>query len=122
MGKTNEQVTCMDCGKTFVPSFRFDFYQDDTNPEVGRCERCMMAKEFAQPVLGEPSKLPLGYDENVCKKGRDELTCSFLGFAGTGFSCLKGSSFEFTILQKKAEGSMGSKGDNCSGPPDFTVK
>jgi hypothetical protein len=60
-------------------------------------------------------------DETVCKKGRGEMTCSFLGVSSTTYVCLKGSSMESNIRTRIQEGTMRAKGDNCSGPPKFTA-
>ena len=113
-----EQVTCRKCKRTFTPSFAFDFYPDGDDPKVGMCESCTMAAAFGAPS-GDPSPLPDGHEEGVCKKGQGAETCSFLGFGRGGFKCLKGSSFESAIQERRREGSMAAKGDNCSGPPDF---
>lgn len=113
-----KEVTCMDCEEKFVPSSAFDFYPDGDDPKIGRCEKCLMAKAFDKP---SESPLPPNYEDTVCKPRKGEETCSFLGMTGKGFHCLKNSSWEKEIRQRRSEGSMGAKGDNCSGPPDFTV-
>ncbi len=117
----NQQVTCRKCNLSFVSSFIFDFYQDDgDDPEVGLCENCMTSEALApMGPSGNPSPLPVGHDASVCKFGKGQETCSFLGISGDGLRCLKGSSFESAIKQRLQEGSMSAKGDNCSGPPDF---
>lgn len=116
----NQQVTCRKCRLAFVPSFTFDFYQDGEDPKVGLCENCMMKEAFtSQEPSGDPSPLPAGYDVAVCKFGKGQATCSFLIVSGDGLQCLKGSSLESAIRQRRQEDSMGAKGDNCSGPPDF---
>lgn len=56
----------------------------------------------------------------LCKMGEGAECCAFLTFGGGGFCCAKGSSFEFLIWQRQAQGTMTAKGDNCDGPPDFT--
>lgn len=56
---------------------------------------------------------------DVCKLGKGAATCSFLTMGGGGFECAKGTAFEAAIRQRWAAGTMGAKGDNCSGPPDF---
>ncbi|MDP1719223.1 MAG: hypothetical protein Q8L24_02240 [bacterium] len=43
-------------------------------------------------------------------------------FSQNGFECAKNTPIEGIIWQKRIEGSMVAKGDNCSGPPDFKVK
>ena len=68
-------------------------------------------------------KLSEDHIQNVCKSGKGEATCSFLGVVpGTGFSCLKGTSIEAIIFQRRATGEMKAQGNNCSGPPNFTSK
>lgn len=114
------QVTCSKCNRTYVPSFAFDFYPDGNDPEKGLCERCMLAEAFAKETPKDsPSPLPPGYLEAVCKLGQGEKACSFLMHDGSNPSCAKGSGFEIIIRQRRAEGSIRSRGDNCSGPPEF---
>jgi hypothetical protein len=113
-----KKVTCMECEEKFVPSPAFDFYPDGDDPEIGRCEKCLVAKALSKP---SSSPLPSNYEDTVCKRGKGEETCSFLGMTGKGFHCLKNSSWEKEIKQRRSEGSMNAKGDNCSGPPNFTV-
>jgi len=115
-----EVVICMDCEEKFVPSPAFDFYPDGDDPKIGRCEKCLMAKAFDKP---SESPLPPNYEDTVCKPGKGEKACSFLGMLGgkREFSCLKNSYSDKEIRRRRDEGSMSAKGDNCSGPPDFTV-
>ncbi len=116
----NKQVTCRKCKLSFIPSFTFDFYRDGKDPEVGLCENCMISEALApKKPNSDPSPLPAGYDATVCKFGKGQETCSFLGMSGNGLRCLKGSPLESNIIQRRREDSMGAKGDNCSGPPDF---
>jgi hypothetical protein len=121
MSEPNEEkCTCRRCDRSFVPSFAFDFYPDGDDPNVGLCERCMLKELFdKQEPHGDPSPLPPGYVDGVCKKGQSKATCSFLGMTTDGFRCLKSSSLEKTIRQRLEEGAMVAKGDNCSGPSDF---
>lgn len=115
-----QEFTCRNCHYTFVPSFLFDFYPDSKNPKTGLCENCMMAEAFSTSRPSrDPVPLPAGYKENVCKFGKGRVTCSFLGITTDGLHCLKNSSFESAIRQRRQENSMRAKGDNCSGPPDF---
>jgi hypothetical protein len=76
-----------------------------------------------QETARDPVPVPNGHETSVCKKGQGELTCSFLGLSSRDghlvYECLKGSSLESAIRGRLREGSMKSKGDNCSGPPDF---
>lgn len=118
------EVTCRECGFSFVPSFVFDFYPDGKDPKVGRCENCFMAKALgtqAPTNSNNPTPISEGHAKTVCKFGQRATTCSFLGMTGSQFHCLKGSEFESNIKQRREEGSMGAMGDNCSGPPDFNV-
>jgi hypothetical protein len=117
---TTEKVTCKKCNYTFAPSFSFDFYQEGPDPRVGLCEKCMMAETFAGKLpKGDPSPLPAGYQDTVCKDGQAEAACSFLAFGEGTCQCLKGSAFEAEIRKRREEGSIRSMGDNCSGPPGF---
>jgi len=120
MNNNAKTCTCMDCKLVFVPSLSFDFYQEGSNPEVGRCENCMIVNAFGSES-NEPFPLPAEYyKERVCKVGKGEKTCSFLGFNnGSVLSCMKGSDMESIIMAKLAENTMKAKGDNCSGPPNF---
>jgi hypothetical protein len=102
----------------------FDFYRDGgDDPKVGLCENCMLAEAFSkdQPATHDPVDIPSGYEKTVCQPGKGKLTCSFLGMA-PAFQCLKGTAFEAELQRRRQEGSMCAKGDNCSGPPDFTVQ
>lgn len=59
--------------------------------------------------------------ETLCKFGKGAETCSFLSMTVVvGFTCEKGSGIEDIIRSRRAEGTMKAKGDNCSGPPNFT--
>lgn len=110
------QVTCRKCGATYTPSFLRDFYPDGDDQKIGRCEGCMMAEAFAPkgPVLIDKDKL-----EPVCKLGSGKTCCSFLAADGDGFKCVKGSSLEATIRERREAGTMGAMGDHCQGPPDY---
>lgn len=122
----SERCTCSQCGRTFIPSLSFDFYSEPTkeNPKAGLCENCFMGKIFSGQTATNvsPVSIPSGYQDAVCKRGKGETTCGFLGFGGNGFLCLKGSSAETNIRANLRDGSMRAKGDNCSGPPDFLKK
>jgi len=125
----SNECKCSRCGHTFVPSLFFDFYPTPTadDPNAGICERCQMEEllsgEQAVVVLNtEPVRIPDGYGKTMCKEGQGEATCSFLAVGAVGLVCLKCSSMEANIRNRLREGSMGSKGDNCSGPPDFIKK
>ena len=69
--------------------------------------------------MSNPSPIPTGYIDNVCKKGQGSATCAFLGFSQDGFMCLKKSPFDAQIQNRLREGSMNAKGDNYSGPTSF---
>lgn len=118
-----EEYTCRKCKTIFVPSFEFNFYQDGDDPTVGLCESCMMAEAFSAKSRNDPKPLPTeppNFDQVVCRINQGKRTCSFLGVSGQGFRCLKGSSLEATIKERLLSGSMDARGDNCSGPPNFT--
>ena len=68
--------------------------------------------------MNEPATLPEAHVDEVCKRGQGEKTCSFLGH-GDGYICYKGSMFEHTIRIRRPK--MKAQGDNCSGPPNFSL-
>ena len=59
--------------------------------------------------------------DNVCKFGEGAFTCSYLATGADGFECLKGTELEKLVDQRRAEKSIDTMGDNCSGPPKFEV-
>lgn len=70
--------------------------------------------------MSGPQILTEEHVRQICKFGQGESTCSFLiVHPKGGWGCAKGTSMEPGIWQRRTEGSLGSKGDNCSGPPDF---
>lgn len=58
----------------------------------------------------------------VCKLGEGKKTCSFLMLSGKGFECAKKTAFEKILQERRVAGTMTAQGDNCEGPPGFTVK
>lgn len=110
------EVTCRVCHKTYVPSPLNDFYLDGDNPKIGRCERCLISEEFkkSDPVVVPTDKIGL-----LCKPGQGVTTCSFLLAGRDGFMCSKGTGFQAEIDKRRAAGTMGAKGNNCSGPPHY---
>lgn len=125
----SEECKCSRCGHAFVPSPFFDFYPTPTadDPNAGLCERCEMEKllagEQAVVVLNaEPVRISNEHSKAACKEGQGEAACSFLAMGAVGLVCLKCSSMEANIRNRLREDSMRSKGDNCSGPPDFLKK
>jgi len=66
------------------------------------------------------SSLPPNYEDTVCRHGEGEEACIFIGTLKEG-PCLKKSLYEEIIRQKGTNGSVSSRKDNCSGPPDFTI-
>lgn len=117
----SEEVTCMDCRRTYTPSFTDDFYQAGNDPTRGRCERCMMSQVFSLPTIADPVPLPVGYKDAVCKSREGAAACSFLAASDGGLRCLKGSHFDAVIRERRSGGQMRAMGDNCSGPSSFTV-
>lgn len=115
-----EEVTCRVCHVTYVPDFINDFYADGTDPKVGRCERCVMSEAFGINTKS-PHALPKGYEDSVCKIGKGTATCAFLTLGPEGVRCGKDSAVEKAIRERLAEGTMRSRGDNCSGSPNFTL-
>ena len=61
------------------------------------------------------------YVEKICKLGQGEKCCAFLMKSlGGDFACAKGSSIESVIRERLGQGTMISKGDNCT--PKFQKK
>lgn len=113
-------VTCQVCNRTYTPSPEDDFYTDGNNPTIGRCEMCLIVEGFSAPE--KPDPVPLPSEEHVlqvCKRGQGPLTCRYLIFGATEVACAKGTDIGVIIDQRSVEGTMKSKGDNCSGPPGF---
>ena len=70
---------------------------------------------------GAPKPLPSSeHLESVCGYRKGEQTCAFLAAEEGGFCCAKGSVAEAAVNARLSAGSMRSKGDNCSGYPDFS--
>lgn len=114
-----KEVECRTCHRQFVPSFEFDYYGADENGKNGQCERCMMREAFGGEKP-EPVALPSGEHINlVCRRKTGSGPCRFLSSGAKGMVCAKGSTLEATIQQQVEH--MRSRGDNCSGPPDFIV-
>ncbi len=65
-------------------------------------------------------EIPNGHELSVCRVGEGDATCAFLTF-GSGWLCAKAMpGVMATILGRLDAGTLNAKGDNCSGPPDFT--
>lgn len=56
----------------------------------------------------------------LCRPGKQDETCAFLGMADGKWLCTKGTDMEPIIMERLEAGSMTAKGDNCSGPPNFS--
>jgi hypothetical protein len=111
-----DMVKCRSCHREYELSVFNDYY-GFTNHKDGQCENCMLREAFAK---SSPTPVPSEeHIENVCKRGQGPATCVFLIYGGK-WECAKGSDMGSAILEKKAQGTMLSAGDNCSGPPDFT--
>jgi hypothetical protein len=109
------EVICRQCGcGPYVPDFKNDFYVDDVDgPGTGLCEKCFLHNALApkDPVIIEGIHV-----EDVCRKSGGAAVCRFLVLSD-GFKCAKGSRLE-EYIQSRLK-TMGAKGDNCSGPPEF---
>jgi hypothetical protein len=57
--------------------------------------------------------------KDMCGLATGEKTCAFLT-VGREWECAKGTGTEWPIRVRLEAGSMNAKGDNCSGPPDYT--
>ena len=62
--------------------------------------------------------------QTVCKRGQGNETCAFLAYSGADqeWICAKGTELEPILATRKMTGEMIAQGDNCSGPPFFTLK
>lgn len=111
-----EEVECRKCHAHWVPNFMRDYYgQQGDDRRSGTCEGCMMQEHMPKPPVPVPTKEHL---QTVCRFGQGGAqVCRYLAF-GAELSCAKKSVLQRTI-DDKAE-TMTAKGDNCSGPPDFT--
>ena len=58
----------------------------------------------------------------MCKQGQGEAACAFLVFdpAAMAPSCAKGTTLAPLLARRREAKMIRSRGDNCSGPPDFT--
>jgi hypothetical protein len=63
--------------------------------------------------------LPAGQVDTVCLLGHGALCCSFLTY-DKGWACGKGTPWEDLLRKRHEADLMVAKGNNCSGPPDFT--
>ena len=60
--------------------------------------------------------LPKSHVEQVCKPGKDEETCKYLGIGRDGWICMKLlTDLKPTIDFRSASGQMIAQGDNCPG-------
>lgn len=68
--------------------------------------------------------IPAHHVAAVCRPGDRENCCAFIASdAPPSFFCAKGDPLlVLAIRERLAEGSMGARGDNCSGPPDYTTQ
>jgi hypothetical protein len=68
--------------------------------------------------------IPNEHVEKVCKPGCGEETCRYLASRQLpDYFCAKGDKDLLKFIELRvAQGTLGSKGDNCSGPPDYKVK
>ena len=57
--------------------------------------------------------------KNICRIGQGEKTCSYLGQDKRGIMCLKGTKYHQDLFQRRMLGQMKTKGDNCTGHPDY---
>ncbi len=80
----------------------------------------LLACDGFDPTPRAPRGEALKIDPVRCGVGTGPKTCSFLRMA-TDWECAKGTSIESIILERRESGTMNAMGDNCSGPPDFTL-
>jgi hypothetical protein len=110
----NGEVECRKCHDRYVPSFTKDYY-GGKDGQGGLCESCMMTEALEQKPA--PVDTPQDPREGNCKLTQGSATCRYLVNQMGRWQCTKGSSLQEEIDQRSA--SMGAKGNNCSGPPDF---
>jgi len=111
---SSKEMTCAKCGRKWVPDFKLDCYNIDG---LNLCEPCAM------PIFmksNRPEPLENVRAENICKLGKGEETCAFLAMSPE-LCCAKNSYIDNNIRKRLREGTMGAKGDHCSGPPAFLV-
>jgi hypothetical protein len=58
----------------------------------------------------------------VCQVGAGKHCCSFLVCGPGGFECSKRTPIELLIRLRRSAGTMVAKGENCSGPPEFSTE
>lgn len=111
-GLSAEKVQCSGCKTAYVPDMFNDYYPNAGDNGGGLCEACFIRKALAKPAaVLVPNKQHV---HNVCRLFSEAETCRFFAVDSDGSKCLKGSDME-SVLPKN----MVSKGDNCSGPPEF---
>lgn len=64
----------------------------------------------------EYPSIPKEHLKDVCRIGMKKVTCRYVGLGKEGWICIKGA----VIAEQLRVASMLARGDNCSGPPDFT--
>ena len=116
------EVQCRHCHARYVPDVVRDYYSDDDSRTNGLCEQCFMTQAMTGSLPGAtPDPTPLSdmteHIEGVCKGEGGSSACRYLCMGDGGIACAKGSVIQ-SVIDGRAE-SMGAKGDNCSGPPDF---
>jgi hypothetical protein len=60
--------------------------------------------------------------ERMCRPGKGVETCSYLTRGSLGWQCAKGSDLQSLIDARRSAHAMKSMGDNCDGPPSFSVR
>lgn len=84
---------------------------------IGRATLIRPKQATSEPLI------PPEHVERVCRPGQGEKTCRFLASRELPkYFCVKSDPELWAFVNARAaEGHLGSKGDNCSGPPDFGV-
>ena len=70
--------------------------------------------------MHEPVDIENVTADTLCKAGQGAACCSFLAM-NRGFVCIKGTSMEAAINERRAQNSIKAMGDNCTGSPNFAA-
>lgn len=113
------EVECRNCQARYVPNFTRDYY-GGKDGHGGLCESCMMREAFSKIPKRNPV-LIVDDDRlnNSCLVHQGSKTCRYLAMGSEGMTCLKNSDMQSAIDQRAS--GMGSKGNNCSGPPEYLL-
>ena len=111
-------IVCSVCGVSFRPGPFLDFIEEVGTGD-GMCTDCLrkLMKTDLIPVSRKKSK-------TICLQGQGAKMCKYLvsvipkslRLEDVSFACAKGGKFQKDIESH----AMVARGDNCSGPPNFS--